>query len=340
MKNFIRHFFKKPQSNAQAMVLMYHRIGDAISDVWDITVSAAHFEEQLQVLKRTKQVIPLPELVAGIHKKAIQPNSIALTFDDGYVDNFLTAKPLLEQYQIPATFFISSVNLGQHREFWWDELEHLFLFAEQLPPSISLRIGNKLIESDLSSEADLQEEQKQKHRTWKAFVQEPPTVRAQLFLNIWGYLRPLPYTAQQEYLQKIRVWSGVEPEVREAYKSMSVAQLQELASSDFCTIGAHTVNHPALAAHNQPYQTGELKENKHFLEAVTKQEVNLLAYPYGNYNEATFYAAADLHFYAGFTTEAKTINPNLHPYGLGRFQVKDMNGSEFQTQLTKWESNS
>ena len=120
---------------------------------------------------------------------------------------------------------------------------------------------------------------------------------------------------------------------------MSVRQLQELAQSSFCTIGAHTVNHAALAAHSRAYQTDELQENKRFLEEITGQKVNHLACPYGNYNEDTFYAAADLHFYAGFTTETKTIKPNQHPYGLGRFQVKNLNGTDFQDQLSKWENN-
>jgi len=339
LKTFFQQLFKQP-STPQATVLMYHRIGEAVSDVWDITVSAQNFEEQLQVLKKTNRVIPLPELVAGIHKKSIKPYSIALTFDDGYLDNYLTAKPLLEYYQIPATFFITSVNLGQPREFWWDELEHLFLFAVQLPPRISLRIKSKLVEYDLSKEAFLKEEQKQKHQAWKAFVQEPPTIRAQIFLEVWRQLQPIPYAEQQVQLQIIRHWSGTETEVREDYKSMSVRQLQELAQSSFCTIGAHTVNHAALAAHSRAYQTEELQENKRFLEEITGQEVNHLAYPYGNYNEDTFYAAADLHFYTGFTTEAKTIKPDQHPYGLGRFQVKNLNGTDFQDQLSKWENNS
>ena len=318
---------------------MYHRIGEAVSDVWDIAVSAAYFEEQLQVLKSTGRVISLPELVAGIHQKNMKPNSIALTFDDGYLDNFLTAKPLLEQYQLPATFFITSVNLGQQREFWWDELEHLFLFAGQLPAYFSLKIQDTFLKYDLSGEASLKGEHQLKHQKWKAFVQEPPTVRAQLFLDVWHRLRSLPAAEQQEQLQKIRAWSGIQPKVREAYKSMSVPQLQKLAQSNFCTIGAHTQNHAALAAHSRAYQANELKENKRFLEAITGQEVNLLAYPYGNYNEDTFYAAADLHFYAGFTTKAQTIKPDLHPYGLGRFQVKNLNGTAFRNQLAQWEKN-
>jgi len=340
VKSFLNQLFKKPATApAQAIVLMYHRIGEATSDVWDITVSPANFEAQLNYLKKTGRLIALPELVAGIHKKYIKPNSIALTFDDGYLNNFLTAKPLLEHYQIPATFFVSSVNLGQEKEFWWDELEHLFLFAEQLPPRLSLKIESTLLKYDLNREAQLTAEIKQKHQTWKAFEQEPPTSRTKIFLEVWQHLQPLPHAAQQEQLQKIRDWAGVKPSNREGYQCMSVPQLQELANSKLCSIGVHTVHHPALAAHPKAYQLGELQENRQFLEEVIGAEVNLLAYPYGSFNEDTFYAAADLHFYAGFTTQAKPVVLDDHPYRLGRFQVKNSNRKDFAAQFLKWEAN-
>ena len=320
------------------MVLMYHRIGEAVSDVWDITVSPENFEAHLQYLKKTGRVVALPELVAGIHQKQLPPNSIAVTFDDGYLNNFLTAKPLLEHYQIPATFFISSVNLGQDVEFWWDELEHLFLFEEYLPPHLTLNIGSTVLDYNLQAEANLSAEIKQKHQSWKALEQEPPTSRSRAFLDIWRHLQPLLPEGQQEQIKKIRNWAGVKPFNREGYQCMSVSQLQELAASKYCSIGVHTVNHPALAAHDKAFQLGELKENQEFLKKVTGTEVNLLAYPYGSHNEDTFYAAADLHFHAGFTTQPKPVELADHLYRLGRYQVKNISSSDFSSQILAWQN--
>jgi peptidoglycan/xylan/chitin deacetylase (PgdA/CDA1 family) len=50
---------------------------------------------------------------------------VILTFDDGYADNLLVAKPHLEAYDVPATVFVSSGFLGGGREFWWDRLERV-----------------------------------------------------------------------------------------------------------------------------------------------------------------------------------------------------------------------
>ena len=102
---------------------MYHRIADSQADVWDIAVSPENLEEQLKFLKKKHSVILLKDLVKQVQNKWIKKNSVAITFDDGYADNFIIAKPLLEKYELPATFFIPSINIGQQKEFWRDELE-------------------------------------------------------------------------------------------------------------------------------------------------------------------------------------------------------------------------
>ena len=48
---------------------------------------------------------------------------MVITFDDGYRDNLLVAKPLLEQHGLPATVFVTTGYVGPGRDFWWDELE-------------------------------------------------------------------------------------------------------------------------------------------------------------------------------------------------------------------------
>jgi len=47
---------------------------------------------------------------------------LVITFGDGYADNIINALPLLERYQIPATIFISTLNINTKNEFWWDRL--------------------------------------------------------------------------------------------------------------------------------------------------------------------------------------------------------------------------
>lgn len=320
----------------KAMVLMYHRIARLESDVWDIAVSPAHFEEQLQLLKKEGKVISMKALAEGVRKGNLKRNSIAITFDDGYVDNFEAAKPLLEKYELPATFFITTGNIGQSSEFWWDELEHIILFTEQLPQLLNLTIKNEQLRFDIKTETGLSETLRQKHLQWHGLEEAPPSLRAQVYLQIWQQLRPLPHTEQQKYLAIIREWAGLPSVARETYKSMTVAQLQQLASSELFDIGIHTVNHPALAYHNPKFQEQEVMESRQYLEKATGKQIMLMAYPFGNYAAETEAIIAKAKLLAALTTEEKLIKADSHPYRFGRFQVKDWSGSEFYQHLQQW----
>ncbi|RNI24545.1 polysaccharide deacetylase family protein [Rufibacter latericius] len=333
MRARFHHIYQKLFTN-RAAVLMYHRIADPASDIWDIAVSPSNFEQQLAYLQKKCHVIPLSEMAERVATRKIKRNSVAITFDDGYVDNFTVAKPLLEKYNLPATFFISSGNIGQETPFWWDELEQLILFTEQLPSSFQ---GLDSLETvDLREETYLTAEIRLKHTSWKACDEAPPTKRAQLFYSLWQHLKPLSYQAQQEVLQRIRDWAAPTGETLPELKSMSLNQLQELGQSALIEIGAHTVSHPALAFHDSGYQTREMTENQTFLRETTGQPVNLMAYPFGNYNADTLASVARLKFKAAFTTEEKSIDKHAHPFRLGRYQVKNVPAPAFSATLRSW----
>ncbi len=324
-------------SPAQACVLMYHRVAKPPSDVWKIAVDPSNFEQHAQILQKKYRVVSLHELAAARAHKALKKNTVALTFDDGYVDNFLVAKPILDHYQLPATFFIASGGIDQPSEFWWDELEHIVLFTEALPPLFSSTIAGQATEFALGAEAQLSRALRQQHQRWDACTEAPPTQRAGLFLQLWQQLRPLAQAEQQLHLQHLRRWAGVAPSARPDYGSMSSAQLQSLGRGGLHTIGAHTVSHPALAFHAPAYQRRELVENRAFLEKILAKQVDLVAYPYGNYSRETMAVAAAAGFRVGFTTEPKAVRHQSDTYCLGRFQVANVPGPSFAQQLRQWQ---
>ncbi len=316
---------------------MYHRVAAPAADIWDIAVSPENFEQHLKILRKKGNVQPLRQLVAELRDGKLQKNSIAITFDDGYIDNFAVAKPLLEQYGLPATFFITSGNIGKDEEFWWEELEHILLFTPKLPQTFSAEVGEGPFTFDLQAETHLTVELRQRHIYWNACDEAPPTRRAELFLALWQQLKPLPYIAQKELLGHIRDWAGVPVSRRAAYRSMTAAQLQEMGRGSLFDIGAHTVTHAALGMHRLPVQEQELRDNRQYLTAVTGADIPLLAYPYGNYNSDTLAAAVNTGFAAAFTTEEKAVKKRSSLYRLGRLQVKNLPGQAFAAQLDAWQ---
>jgi peptidoglycan/xylan/chitin deacetylase (PgdA/CDA1 family) len=100
------------------VILLYHRVAEAIRDPWELCVSPAHFRSHLEALSQDARVVPLLDCTRP--NVEAQP-AVSITFDDGYIDN-LTASKLLEEYGLPATFFVMTAGLHNDLEPWWDEL--------------------------------------------------------------------------------------------------------------------------------------------------------------------------------------------------------------------------
>jgi peptidoglycan/xylan/chitin deacetylase (PgdA/CDA1 family) len=339
MRRWLSYYGQLARDWAQpkAVVLMYHRVAEPDTDIWDLAVSPAHFEQQLRVVQRLGTIISTLELSERLHLGTLKRRSIAITFDDGYLDNYLNAMPLLTQHQLPATFFIVSGHVGLDQEFWWDELAGILLEAEHLPPTLTLRLpDDSQLEMDLRPEQRLTPALRQQHQQWRVSEHAPPTLRAALFYTLWQHLRPLPAAAQQACLQQLRTWAGSPACTRPAYQSISLSHLHALHNNALFTIGAHTITHPALASHPVALQQAELAGGRAALGQATGQLPEVLAYPYGNYGPETAALAAELGFKAAFTTDARLVTPNAEAHKLGRFQVNNWNGDEFERRLTHW----
>lgn len=106
-------------------ILLYHRVAELESDPLELAVTPRHFDEQLAVLRDTCTPVALADVPRLLRARKLPKRPVALTFDDGYRDNLLAAKPLLERHGVPATVFVASGYVGADREFWWDELDRL-----------------------------------------------------------------------------------------------------------------------------------------------------------------------------------------------------------------------
>jgi len=92
------------------------------------SVAPENFERQMQYLKdKGFNVIPLDELVEGIkNKKKFAHNTVVITIDDGYEDNFTYAYPVLKKYCFPAIIFLITNTIGTHAgSLSWDEVREM-----------------------------------------------------------------------------------------------------------------------------------------------------------------------------------------------------------------------
>lgn len=317
---------------------MYHRVDELPYDPWELAVSPSNFEEQLQVLQRHWNPISLDELGQYMAAGSIPDRSVVLTFDDGYIDNFIQAKPLLEKYKIPATFFIATRNCEEQNFFWWDELQQIILDAEVLPRELNLAIGGEQFYHDLADDAMLTPERRDQQRTWVAFSDEP-TQRCTLYLELWNRIRPLPDAEQQEVLAELRVWANGVANQHGELVCMTPEQIIQLNNDPLFSVGAHTVTHPALSEHTAAKQQQEIVDSRNYLVEKIGQPISLFAYPFGKFSDTTVQILNDQHFSAAVTTHEGPITRFSHPLRLSRYQAYNWDGDEFQKQLTHWSRN-
>ena len=120
------------------MILMYHRIASVPSDVYGMTVTPEQFRMHMEVLRQHYIPLSLDELVDAARSGDIPETAVAITFDDGYVDNLTTASPILVEAGLPATFFLTTEGLDQPTEYWWNVTERIFFSDRPIPSSLDL----------------------------------------------------------------------------------------------------------------------------------------------------------------------------------------------------------
>jgi len=117
-----------------AVVVAFHRIQDtAGSD--GLTIGVAMFERYCRFFMRHFRVVSLRDLVHRLERGLGFNRDLAITFDDGYRDNFDNAVPVLEKLSLPATFFVVTQWIGTDVVPWWDreqDVRHPWMTWDQV----------------------------------------------------------------------------------------------------------------------------------------------------------------------------------------------------------------
>jgi glycosyltransferase involved in cell wall biosynthesis/peptidoglycan/xylan/chitin deacetylase (PgdA/CDA1 family)/SAM-dependent methyltransferase len=320
----------------RTLILLYHRVTQAMTDPWSLCVTSAHFSEHVETLQRHARIMHLHELVDGLDKHALPDRSVVITFDDGYADNLHNAKRVLERYDAQATVFIATGNTG-HSEFWWDILGRLFLCPGKLPESLHLTISGCASRWELGEAAYCDDAAFWRHRHWRA-QDDPPTPRQEIYRILWERLVLLADGERRRVLDELLAWAGVDPLGRSTDRCLSVEEIRNLASGGLVDIGAHTVTHSALAVLPAASQWDEITESKIRLEEILGRPVSWFAYPYGSagtYTEESVGLVRQAGFVGACTTSSGAVNLRADRFQLPRVHVCDWDGDEFAQRLSK-----
>jgi peptidoglycan/xylan/chitin deacetylase (PgdA/CDA1 family) len=234
-------------------------VADLTADPYGLAVSPGNFAGQLDYLRQTCRPMRLLELAQCVERGSLPDRAVAVTFDDGYVDNLTNAQSRLQFAGIPATVFVTTGWIDSPREFWWDELEQLLLLPVDLPDRLDLCVRGRDYHWSMTS----------------------PKKRRRAHLTVHGLLRPLDATEREHLLEHLRDWAGLKPTTRPDYRPMTGEELRKLAGDGMVELGAHTVTHPVLSALSPEEQSREIAESRRTLEVLGERSVLAHAHPYG-----------------------------------------------------------
>jgi peptidoglycan/xylan/chitin deacetylase (PgdA/CDA1 family) len=296
------------------VILLYHRVIGLRQDLLNLAVPPQRFAQQLQHIRRTCEPMRLSDLVQALQQRSLPRRAVAITFDDGYADNFMHAYPLLESAGIPATVFVAAGQIDTKSEFWWDDLERILLQSNHLPDHLRIEIRGR--------------EQK-----WQL---ESLEHRERVYHDLRGLLRTLDGSERSEALARLASWAGLERAGRADYRAVTTDELVELAQSKLIDIGAHTMTHPVLSALAPDAQTAEIVSGREKLESIIGSPISTFAYPYGEIQDFTDETVAIVRA-AGLSAACTTVHGSIESgddlFRLRRFAVFDWDMETFARRL-------
>jgi peptidoglycan/xylan/chitin deacetylase (PgdA/CDA1 family) len=238
----------------------------------------------MRVLADSFRVCTLDELIERIKSDDLPENAVAVTFDDGYRDNYTNAFPILRGYSIPATIFLATDAIGTGRQLWHDEV--FSAFRETRAPELAAfgPVNTALPLSSLAMKLEAQS-------------------------TTLKYLWSLDSTARQIAIRQIRKTLAVEEaEPKVARLMLSWEEICEMHHLGI-QFGAHTRSHPALSRLQAEDAREEICRSKSIIESVLNARVNTFAYPSGRPGDFTATTKA-LVEEAGFRCAVTTIFGN------------------------------
>ena len=305
-----------------ALILGYHRVAQVVRDEYEVCITPERFAEQMDVLKKYAHPISLTKLVECLKSNSLPSRSVAVTFDDGYVDNLFNAKPILEKYQVPATVFVCTGYAG--REFWWDELERLIMTSQTDMGTLRLQIGKKSfewIQPKVSPEAGSPED---------------VSNRRNFRHTLYNFLLQLDTKDQNDSMNKIRDWSRISSDETLPVRSMRHDEILQLADGGLVEIGAHTRSHPMLSRLSLDRQKDEIISSKQDLEEILGRRVDGFAFPNGEATDDSKKIVRKAGFAFACMSLHDVVRPASDIHKLTRFWQKDVDGDTFLKSLRLW----
>ncbi|MES2900220.1 MAG: polysaccharide deacetylase family protein [Pseudomonadota bacterium] len=292
-------------------IVNYHRILDRPDPLLDSEPDLETFRWQVGLLADCFNVLPLGEAVRALAAGTLPPRAVAITFDDGYRSTHDLALPILQEFALPATVFVTTGHIENDSSMWNDIILEA---VRRLPHSVIDLHDLGLGEYPMHSAED-------RKNTADALTEK------------CKYLAP-----EERQVLTNRLQSMTRDDLQQELM-LTPAMIRTLAQTQV-EIGGHTVSHPILTRIDDEAARYEIVENKRQLEAITGQPVTLFAYPNGKYgidfDQRHVQMAGQAGYQAAFTTAIGSATRRDDLFKIPRSRPWDASRLMFAARLLKW----
>ena len=286
-------------------MLCYHRVVPApeIDPTGrGLQVASARFRAHLEILARRFTVAPLDDLVARISAGGRTDGMAAVTFDDGYADNYLSAFPILSDVGIPAMIFLTTDYIDRERPFWMERLARFVRGHLGEAVTLPAELGGR---ADLTSAADA----------------------PRVYQLLRARLQRLDDGAERERWLDL-LGAGAPPDSRPlTWEEIRTMQRGGVA------FGAHTLTHPSLPGVSDAALRVEVDASREVVAARLAHRPAVFAYPFGDVDQRVRAAVAAAGFLAAVTIRGGRCGSRPAPLLLPRVAVADWTAEEFTRVL-------
>jgi len=246
----------------KSFILVYHHVvNDDYNDCSPgniYSLKRKDFENQIIYLKNNYEIVMLDQLINDLKNNRSINEKIALTFDDGFKDNYELAYPILKKHNVPATIYLlGSVNNVEDVALWWIAIEDIITNTDRR--KLHIKYGRNNIELHLRC---LQE-------------------RMAAIKKLSAIFMSIPCNDHNELLKVIYLALGVNKLPDHRPLLLSKEMIEEMSQSGLISFGGHTKSHSALSLLDQRMLESEVSDNKLILEKNLDVSINSFSYPYG-----------------------------------------------------------
>jgi len=264
--------YRRIMGQQKIFILMYHRIDYQAPPFFEIAINPLTFEKQVLFLRKHFNIVDLNDIDKLAFSKSSKKDTVVLTFDDGYQDNYAYAFPVLKKYRVPATIFLATNFVNTHRLLWYDKLAWILYNSGWIPDMA------KLSKHDFAPEIM----EKIEH-----FFMSSCCIRSEILRSIAKKLKPVPIKAREKILNmlakacKIQKWPNTTERAM-----LSWEEVREM-SVNGVSFGSHTASHPILSSISISEAKREILKSKKMIEDQIQKPVASFAYPYGGKEDFT-----------------------------------------------------